>query len=173
MFCDQVVELLEPIAAGDLGPTRAWTRHLASCVALRGGAGVGAPRRSSCCGREPCRPPPTQFTSRTLARIRRDRWRREQFFDAGFNVATVTVIGGVVLAVWMIMDRSGLSAISRDIVDLFSTEVVTVARQMAPSVSLYAGATALIATALAIWWWAERDDGPILICRSVRVKIEI
>ena len=55
------------------------------------------------------------------------------------------------------MDRSGLSAVSSDIVDLFSAEVVTVARQMAPSVSLYAGATALLATALGIWWWAERD----------------
>ena len=57
----------------------------------------------------------------------------------------------------MIIDRSGLSAISRDIVNLFSAEFMTVARQMAPSASLYAGATALIATALAIWWWAERD----------------
>jgi hypothetical protein len=28
---------------------------------------------------------------------------------------------------------------------------------MAPSLSLYAGATALIAMALAVWWWAERD----------------
>ena len=91
-------------------------------AALRGGAGGGAPRRSAACGREQCRRRPAQFTARTLARIRRDRWRREQFFDAGFNVATVTVIGGVVLAVWMIIDRSGLSAISRDIVDLFGTE---------------------------------------------------
>ena len=30
--------------------------------------------------------------------------------------------------------------------------------KISPSVSLYASATALIATALAIWWWAERDD---------------
>ena len=67
------------------------------------------------------------------------------------------MIGGVVLAVWMIIDRSGLSAISRDLLDLFGTEIVTVARQMAPTVSLYASATVLLATALAIWWWAERD----------------
>ena len=63
----------------------------------------------------------------------------------------------VVLGVWMIIDRSGLSAISSDLVNLFSAEVVTVARHMAPSMSRYAGATALIAMALAIWWWAERD----------------
>jgi hypothetical protein len=60
---------------------------------------------------------------RTIARIRRDRWRREQFFDAGFNVAIAAVLAGVVLGVWMIIDRSGLSAISSDLVDLFSEEV--------------------------------------------------
>ena len=32
MFCDQVVELLEPIAAGDLEPDEAVERHLASCL---------------------------------------------------------------------------------------------------------------------------------------------
>jgi hypothetical protein len=159
MFCDQVVELLEPIAAGDLVPDEGIARHLASCAncaeALAGARRVDQLLRTR---RVPA--PSAQFTPRTLARIRRDRWRREQFFDAGFNVATVAVIGGVVLAVWMIIDLSGLSAISRDLLDLFGTEVATVARQMAPSVSLYASATVLIATALAIWWWAERDATP-------------
>jgi len=156
MFCDQVVELLEPIAAGDLVPDEGIARHLASCV-LCTEALAGARRVDQLLRARPIPAPSTQFTARTLARIRRDRWRREQFFDAGFNVATVTVIGGVVLAVWMIIDRSGLSAISRDLLDLFGTEIVTVARQMAPTVSLYASATILLATALAIWWWAERD----------------
>jgi anti-sigma factor RsiW len=156
MFCDQVVELLEPIAAGDLAPDEGVQRHLATCA--RCAAALAAARRVDQLLRARDVPaPPAQFTGRTLARIRRDRWRREQFFDAGFNVAIAAVLAGVVVGVWMIIDRSGLSAISRDIVDLFSTEVVTVARQMAPSLSLYAGATALIATALAIWWWAERD----------------
>ena len=156
MFCDQVVELLEPIAAGDLAPDEGVQRHLATCA--RCTKALAAARRVDQLLRaREVLAPPAQFTVRTLARIRRDRWRREQFFDAGFNVAIAAVLAGVVVGVWMIIDRSGLSAISSDIVDLFSTEVVTVARQMAPSLSLYAGATALIATALAIWWWAERD----------------
>ena len=156
MFCDQVVELLEPIAAGDLAPDEAVERHLASCVNCAE-ALAAARRVDEMLRARPVPAVPTQFTGKTLTRMRRDRWRREQFFDAGFNIATAAVIFGVVLAVWMIMDRSGLSAVSRDIVDLFSAEVVTVARQLAPSVSLYAGATALIATALGIWWWDERD----------------
>jgi hypothetical protein len=159
MFCDQVVELLEPIAAGDVVPDEGVTRHLASCVNCT--EALAAARRVDHLLRTRSVPAaPAQFTSRTLALIRRDRWRREQFFDAGFNVSIAAVIVGVVLAVWMIVDLSGLSAISRDIVNLFGTEIVTVAKQMAPSVSLYASATALIATALAIWWWAERDATP-------------
>ena len=156
MFCDQVVELLEPIAAGDLAPDEAAQRHLVSCVNCTE-ALAAARRVDEVLRTRGVTAVPAQFTGKTLTRIRRDRWRREQFFDAGFNVATATIILGVVLAVWMIMDRSGLSAVSRDIVDLFSAEVITVARQMAPSLSLYAGATALIATALGIWWWAERE----------------
>ena len=156
MFCDQVVELLEPIAVGDVVPDEGVARHLASCVNCT--EALAAARRVDQLLRTRAVPaPPAQFTARTLALIRRDRWRREQFFDAGFNVSIAAVIVGVVLAVWMIVDLSGLSAISRDIVNLFGSEAVTVLRQMAPSVSLYASATALIATALAIWWWAERD----------------
>jgi len=29
--------------------------------------------------------------------------------------------------------------------------------RVGPSVPLYAGATALFATALVVWWWAEKD----------------
>jgi anti-sigma factor RsiW len=155
MFCDQVVELLEPIAVGDLPPDEGVTRHLESCPHCAD-ALASARRVDQLLRTRSVPAPPAQFTSRTVARIRRDRWRREQFLDAGFNVAIAAVIGGVVLAVWMIMDLSGLSAISSDFVDLFNIEVRTVAREMAPSVALYVSATGLIATALAVWWWAER-----------------
>ena len=159
MFCDQVVELLEPIAAGDVVPDEGVARHLASCVNCT--EALAAARRVDHLLRTRSVPAPSaQFTSRTLALIRRDRWRREQYFDAGFNVSIAAVILGVVLAVWMIVDLSGLSAIARDIADLLGVEVATIVRQVAPSVSLYASATALIATALGIWWWAERDAMP-------------
>ena len=34
---------------------------------------------------------------------------------------------------------------------------VSLARRVAPAVPLYAGAAALLVSALGIWWWAERD----------------
>jgi anti-sigma factor RsiW len=156
MFCDQVLELVEAIAAGELTPDRAVSAHLASCeqcaAAIERARAVDRALRA-----RPAVLPSAQFTTRTLARIRRDRWRREQFLDAGFNVAIALVVGGVVMAVWMVMDRSGLSAISRDIVNLLGSQAIEVVRLIAPAVPLYAGATLLIGTALAIWWWAERD----------------
>ena len=57
----------------------------------------------------------------------------------------------------MLLDRSGLAAVSNDAVDLFGRGLVAFAQRIAPSLPLYAGAAALLATALGIWWWAERD----------------
>jgi len=65
----------------------------------------------------------------------------------------LAVVGGI----WMLLNRSGLAAVSNDAVDLFENGLVTFARRVAPSLPLYAGAAGLLATALGIWWWAERD----------------
>jgi hypothetical protein len=34
---------------------------------------------------------------------------------------------------------------------------VAFVRRVAPSLPLYAGAAALLVSALGLWWWAERD----------------
>ncbi len=68
--------------------------------------------------------PPAQFTTRTLARVRRARWRSEQFLDVGFNVAIAAVVLTVIAGVWILLNRSGLAAVSNDAVDLFSSSLV-------------------------------------------------
>jgi hypothetical protein len=98
------------------------------------------------------------FTPRTLIRIRRARWRSEQFLDVGFNIAIVAIVVAIVGGIWMLFNRSGLGAVSRDAVGLFGTSAVALARRAAPSVPLYAAATAVILTALVVWWWAERSE---------------
>jgi len=57
----------------------------------------------------------------------------------------------------MLLNRSGLNAVSSDAVDLFGSGFVAFVRRVAPSLPLYAGAAALLASALGLWWWAERD----------------
>src|SRR5260370_227755 len=156
MFCDEALDSIEAIAAGDLAPDGRVADHLNSCPDCAA-ALADARQLQQMLQAPPLPRTSSQFTSRTMARVRRARWRSEQFLDMGFNFTIGTVILTVVVGVWMLMHRSGLTAVSNDAVDLFSTACVTLARRIAPSVPLYAGATALLVTALGIWWWAERD----------------
>jgi hypothetical protein len=42
-------------------------------------------------------------------------------------------------------------------VSLFGGGMMTLVHRVAPSLPLYAGAMAVLGTALVLWWWAERD----------------
>jgi len=156
MFCDEALDSVEAIAAGELVPDGRIAAHLASCpncaTALESARSLEGLLRQ-----RPAPAAPAQFTARTLARVRRARWRSEQYLDVGFNMAIAAIVLAVGAGVWLLLHRSGLTTVSNDAVNLLGSGVVSVARRVAPSVPLYAGATALLATALAIWWWAERE----------------
>jgi anti-sigma factor RsiW len=156
MFCDEALDAVEAIAAGEVLPDGRVASHLATCpncaLALEHARRLEASLR-----RREAPAAPAQFTSRTLARIRRARWRTDQFLDVGFNLAIGAVVLAVFGGVWMLLHRTGLAAVSGDAVTLFGSGFVSLARRVAPSVPLYAGALALLASALGIWWWAERD----------------
>ena len=156
MFCDEALDTVEAIAAGDVMPDGRVASHLASCpncaLALERARQLEASLRQ----RE-VPAPPAQFTSRTLARVRRARWRSDQFLDMGFNVAIGLIAVAVVGGVWMLLHRTGLASVSGDAVDVFGSGFVELAKRVAPSLPLYAGAAALLVSALGIWWWAERD----------------
>jgi anti-sigma factor RsiW len=156
MFCDEALDAVEAIAAGDLTADGRVAAHLATCpncaLALEGARQL---ERSLRLRTVPA--PPAQFTSRTINRVRRAQWRSDQFLDAGFNVAIGLVVVAVLGGVWMLLNRTGLAAVSNDAVNLMGTGFATFARRVVPSLPRYVGAAALLATALGIWWWAERD----------------
>ena len=156
MFCDEVLENVEAIAAGDVTPEGRIAEHLATCAdcaaALDSARGVERMLRE-----RPVPTAPAQFTVRTLGRVRRARWRSEQFLDAGFNAAIGLILVGVVGAIWLLAHRSGLAAVSSDAVVLISSGLTTFVSRVGPSLPLYLGAAALVAMALGGWWWAERD----------------
>jgi anti-sigma factor RsiW len=156
MFCDEALDTVEAIAAGDLLPEGRVASHLATCpnCAL---ALARARQLESSLQRRPVPVAPAQFTSRTLARIRRARWRTDQFLDVGFNLAIATIVFAVVAAVWMLLHRTGLASVSTDAVNVVGSGFVSLAKRVAPALPLYAGAAALLVSALGIWWWAERD----------------
>jgi hypothetical protein len=156
MFCDEALDTVEAIAAGETMPDGRIASHLATCPNCAQALVHARQLEASLRRREvPAAPP--QFTSRTLARIRRARWRSDQFLDLGFNVAIGAVVIAVLIGVWMLLDRTGLASVSGDAVGMFDSGLVSLARRVAPSVPLYAGAAALLVSALGLWWWAERD----------------
>lgn len=156
MFCDEALNSVEAIAAGELTPEGRLADHFASCANCA--AALASARRVEAMLRERAAPPaPAQFTTRTLGRVRRARWRSDQVVDAWFNAAVALIVLGVVAVVWMLLHRSGLTAVSGDAVDLIGAGAVLLARRIAPSLPIYGAATALVATALGIWWWTERD----------------
>ena len=156
MFCDEALDAVEAIAAGELTPDGRIADHLATCPNCAG-ALDGARKLERMLQGRPVPRPPSQFTPRTLARVRRARWRSEQFLDAGFNVAIGAIVLAVVGGIWLLLNRSGLVAVSSDAVNLFGGGMMTLVHRVAPSLPLYAGAMAFLGTALVLWWWAERD----------------
>jgi len=155
MFCDEALDAIEPIAAGDLTPDGRVADHLATCPNCA--AALDSARRlERMLQARPAPRPGPQFTSRTLARVRRARWRNEQVLDVGFNFAIGAIVLAVVAGVWMVLNRSGLAAVGGDTVNLFGTGMMTMFRRVAPSLPLYGAASAVLASALVLWWWAER-----------------
>jgi len=156
MFCDEALDAIEAIAAGELTPEGRIAQHLASCRNCA--AALTAARQLESMLRVRAVPkPPQQFTTRTMARVRRARWRTERVLDVGFNIALALVVLGIVAGVLMLLNVSGLSSVSNEAAGLFTSGFVTVARRVAPALPLYGAATALVITVIGIWWWAERD----------------
>jgi predicted anti-sigma-YlaC factor YlaD len=156
MFCDEMLEAIEPIAAGDVALDHRMAAHLRSCpdcsAALDRASGIERMLQTRAA---PAAPP--HFTSRTLAGIRRDRWRRDQLLDAGFNTAVASLVLSAIAGVWLIMNQSGIVTFSNDAVGLIEMFMATFIRRITPQLPLYAAATAVLAAAIGVWWWAERD----------------
>jgi hypothetical protein len=156
MFCDEALDAVEAIAAGERIPAGRVGQHLASCRQCA--AALESARRVEELLRARELPKPSSnFTARTMTRVRRARWRSERVLDTGFNLALTLVITGIAGAVWVLMNRTGLVSLSSGAVQLFGSGVMTLVHRVAPSLPLYGAATALVGSALIIWWWAERD----------------
>jgi hypothetical protein len=155
MFCDEVLERVDAIASGDDPGDARLSSHVAACPGCAT-ALEDARRLERLLVARPVPQPPPQFTGRLLTRIRRERWRREQFFDTAFNVSIGLVLLFLVAAAWTVLDRSGFPEVTRSTAAILRQQLVDLAQRVAPSLGLYAAAAALIGAALGLWWWAER-----------------
>ena len=155
MFCDEALNAVEAVAAGELVPDRRLADHYATCpdcaTALTRARDLDRMLRDRSVPKAPA-----HFTARTMASVRRQRWRSEQVVDAGFNVGIAVVVLSILIGVWMLFSRTGLAAVGNDAVEILGSGLSALATMITPSLPVYLAATALFATALGIWWWAER-----------------
>jgi anti-sigma factor RsiW len=156
MTCDDVLNAVELIAAGELTPDGLMATHLATCTSCSS-ALEQARRLDALLRQRPVATPTVQFTARTMARIRRARWRNEQMIDWVFNGALLVVAVTIMAGIWIVVSRSGFTFVGNDALRLFGAGMRTFIERVAPSLPIYALATVLLMTALGIWWWAERD----------------
>jgi anti-sigma factor RsiW len=156
MFCDEALDAIEPIAAGELTPDGRIADHLATCPNCA--AALDSARQlERLLQARPVPPAPAQFPSRTMAMLRRQRWRSEQYVDVGFNVALGALGLALIIGIAFFVNRAGLISVGSGPGTLLGGAFTAIASRVAPSLPLYLGATALLAMALGIWWWAERD----------------
>ena len=157
MFCDEALDAVEAIAAGELSPEGRIAAHLQTCpncaAALK-----SARTLDQMLQRRGVPTPPTGFTTTTLTRVRRARWRSDQYVDLAFNLTIGAVVLGAVIGGWVLLVRTGLISVSGDAFGLIGTGFVAVTQRVAPALRVYVSAAALLVTALLIWWWAERGS---------------
>ena len=155
MLCSDVLELVEPIAAGDLRADDAVRAHLQSCVTCAAALASAQRLETALKGME-IPPAPAAFTATVVQRIRRDRWQSEQYVDRLFNLAMVAAVMLMVGGVLAMLNVDTVMRIATSSWGLFRGGMRSTVQDAAPTVATYIAAAGLLASALGMWWWAER-----------------
>jgi anti-sigma factor RsiW len=155
MVCTDLDELIEPIATGEMVANAEVQAHLASCVACSHALEL-ARQIDGVLAAQPVPDVGPAFTSRLMVRLRRERWRSEQYLDVAFNIAVALAVATTVGGLVMVLAASGLTTVSPDLTGLFVSGAAEVLSAVTPALPVYGVAAAVFVSGMAIWWWAER-----------------
>ena len=155
MLCREALDLVEPLASGDAPISDAAREHFETCP--RCASALASARRLEAMLRSVQAPhAPGTFTASVLQRVRRERWQSEQNVDRLFNVAIVVTVIVIVGAVAAMLNLGALFAVTESAWALMKNGTWTAMRNAAPTLTTYVAAVGLLASALGMWWWAER-----------------
>jgi anti-sigma factor RsiW len=155
MTCKHALDLVEPVAAGDLIADADLRAHFETCPRCAG-ALASARRLEAMLASREAPVAPARFAALVLQRIRRERWRSEQQVDRLFNVAIALALLLIVGGIFALMNLSGVLTGAADTWTAVATLSTQLARDAAPAVDTYIAGVCLLITALGMWWWAER-----------------
>lgn len=158
MTCREVLDRVEAFAAGDVQPDAAGRAHLESCPRCAA-ALADAHRIEAFLQAWPAPEAPARFTAAVQHRIRRLHWQSEQRVDRLFNVAiavaALLVIGGVAAMFNVTLLLDAAAAAARVTAEAGSEALA----RAAPSMTTYAAAMGLLASAVGMWWWTDGQAG--------------
>jgi anti-sigma factor RsiW len=155
MTCEDVNDLIEPIAAGDLAADAELRAHLAQCAGCAAAlARAAALHRLLASQPDPA--VPADFVPRAMARVRRDRWRSEQMLDTVFNVVVAAAVLVGALGLYAVLAATGVSVVGADVLRLFVAAANQAVVSAAPQAGVYGISALVLVSGLAFWWWAER-----------------
>jgi hypothetical protein len=155
--CDELIELIEPCAAGELTPSPAHAAHLQSCPdCSRALAMAQQVERAFDAIAWPALP--AAFAQDVARRIRTDRWREEQLVDRTFNFVLAGAGVVVSIALWIGLEWSGATVILGRALSLAGESVARSMGTVPVEPIFYAVATLGGVAALVIWRWREGDQ---------------
>jgi hypothetical protein len=152
--CVDAQEAIEAIASGEAAPAPL-AAHVAACARCAASLEL-ATRLDRLLEDRPAPPPPGDFTARVLGRVRRERWRAEQYVDLGFNVAVAAGVVLIVGGIWLVLNRAGFSAATAEAAALLAAALDAIGARIEPRLPTYLAAAGLLLTTLGLWWWADR-----------------
>ncbi len=156
MRCDEVADLIEPWAAGELTPSSDQAAHLRTCPSCARALAL-ARRMEAMLVTTSWAPVPAGFTGNLLLRIRNESWRREQLLDRAFNIAMATAGVVVAAATWLALEWSGVNALMGRALAAAGEVLSTSVAHMPIEPVLYGAAVVSGVAALLVWRWNEGD----------------
>jgi len=154
MPCTELDELIEPIAAGEIEPDAVMRAHLATCTVCASALAL-ARHIDRVLAMQSAPEPSPRFTQALMARMRRERWRSEQYLDLAFNAAVALAIAAGAGGLCLVLTMSGLATVSADLTRVVVAAASAAVASLVPALPVYAAAAALFVSGMALWWWAE------------------
>jgi anti-sigma factor RsiW len=155
MVCKDALEIVEPLASGDRRMDDSARTHFETCPRCAG-ALASARRLEALLKAVEVPPAPEKFTSAVLQRIHRDRWRSEQRVDRLFNLAIAAAVLLVIGGILAVLNVNAVLSMTASAWLLLREGIRDVMKEAVPTLATYVAAAGLLASALFMWWWAER-----------------
>jgi hypothetical protein len=155
MTCREALDLVEPVAAGDVTLDADARAHFESCPSCASALATAQRLEAALCAWE-APAAPSRFASVVLQRIWREQWRAEQRVDWLFNVSMIAALVLVVGGVFALLNVGAVMGAAATTWSIATRAGALVTIEIAPTVHTYTAAAGLLVSALSMWWWAER-----------------